>query len=102
GDRAVTDTGSRIAGPVLITGTDTGVGKTIVTAAIAAAATAAGVLVAVIKPAQTGVPDAYPLDTPGDEPDVVTVAPPGRPAAGRPLAHSPPPPPAVATAGGEM
>jgi dethiobiotin synthetase len=39
---------------LLVTGTDTGVGKTIVTAAIAAAATAAGLRVAVVKPAQTG------------------------------------------------
>jgi dethiobiotin synthetase len=43
------------SGPVLITGTDTGVGKTVVTAAIAAAAGAAGLRVAVVKPAQTGV-----------------------------------------------
>lgn len=41
-------------GVVLVTGTDTGVGKTIVTAAIAAAASSAGVRVAVVKPAQTG------------------------------------------------
>jgi dethiobiotin synthetase len=41
---------------VLITGTDTGVGKTIVTAAIAAAAQASGLRVAVIKPGQTGTP----------------------------------------------
>jgi dethiobiotin synthetase len=41
-------------GPVIITGTDTGVGKTVVTAAIAAAATQAGLRVAVLKPAQTG------------------------------------------------
>jgi dethiobiotin synthetase len=39
----------------LVTGTDTGVGKTVVTAAIAAAATAAGLRVAVLKPAQTGI-----------------------------------------------
>jgi len=39
----------------VVTGTDTGVGKTVVTAAIAAAAIAAGMRVAVIKPAQTGV-----------------------------------------------
>ncbi|HCT78782.1 MAG TPA: dethiobiotin synthase [Micromonosporaceae bacterium] len=43
-----------LSGLVLVTGTDTGVGKTIVTAAIAAAATIAGLRVAVIKPAQTG------------------------------------------------
>jgi dethiobiotin synthetase len=40
---------------VLVTGTDTGVGKTIVTAAIAAAASAAGLRVAVLKPGQTGI-----------------------------------------------
>lgn len=42
-------------GPVLVTGTDTGVGKTVVTAAIAAAAQAAGLRVAVVKPGQTGL-----------------------------------------------
>jgi dethiobiotin synthetase len=46
--RAVTDV-------LLITGTDTGVGKTIVTAAIAAAARAADYTVAVLKPAESGV-----------------------------------------------
>jgi dethiobiotin synthetase len=55
-----------LRGTVIITGTDTGVGKTIVTAAIAAAATAAGLTVAVAKPAQTGV-------ITGDEPDAATV-----------------------------
>ena len=44
-------------GPVLVTGTDTGVGKTIVAAAIAATARAAGLRVAVVKPAQTGADD---------------------------------------------
>jgi dethiobiotin synthetase len=43
-----------LRGAVLVTGTDTGVGKTVVTAAIAAAAGAAGLRVAVVKPAQTG------------------------------------------------
>jgi len=76
---------------IVVTGTDTGVGKTIVTAAIAAAATAAGVRVAVIKPAQTGVPDAYPLDTPGEEPDATTVARLARPATARTLANFPDP-----------
>jgi dethiobiotin synthetase len=42
-------------GPVLVTGTDTGVGKTVVTAGVAAAAGAAGLRVAVVKPAQSGV-----------------------------------------------
>lgn len=46
-----------LRGAVLVTGTDTGVGKTVVTAAMAAAATSAGLRVAVLKPAQTG-PDA--------------------------------------------
>ncbi|MEH1126677.1 dethiobiotin synthase [Micromonospora sp. CPCC 206061] len=41
-------------GPVLVTGTDTDVGKTVVTAAIAASAQAAGLRVAVIKPGQAG------------------------------------------------
>ena len=44
-------------GPVVVTGTDTGVGKTVVTAAIAAAAARAGATVAVVKPAQTGGDD---------------------------------------------
>jgi dethiobiotin synthetase len=42
-------------GPVLVTGTDTGVGKTVVTAGLAAAASAVGLRVAVIKPAESGV-----------------------------------------------
>lgn len=45
--------------PVLVTGTDTGVGKTLVTAAIAAALTEGGRRVGVMKPAETGCrPDA--------------------------------------------
>jgi dethiobiotin synthetase len=48
-------------GPVLVTGTDTEVGKTVATAAIAAAANAAGLRVAVVKPCQTG--DASDVDT---------------------------------------
>jgi dethiobiotin synthetase len=40
---------------LLVTGTDTGVGKTIVTAAMAAAAGAVGYSVAVVKPAESGV-----------------------------------------------
>ncbi|OZC97422.1 dethiobiotin synthase [Rhodococcus sp. 06-235-1A] len=42
---------------LLVTGTSTGVGKTVVTAGIAAAACAGGRTVAVCKPAQTGVGD---------------------------------------------
>ncbi|WP_229069457.1 dethiobiotin synthase [Actinoplanes sp. DH11] len=49
-------------GIVLVTGTDTEVGKTITTAAIAAAAQAAGLRVAVIKPGQTGVATGSPTD----------------------------------------
>ncbi|WP_250006142.1 dethiobiotin synthase [Actinoplanes sp. M2I2] len=47
---------------VLVTGTDTEVGKTIVTAAVAAAAQAAGLRVAVIKPGQTGIATGAPTD----------------------------------------
>lgn len=43
-------------GPIVVTGTDSGVGKTIAAAAITAAAQAAGLRVAVIKPAQTSSP----------------------------------------------
>jgi dethiobiotin synthetase len=49
-------------GVVLVTGTDTDVGKTVVTSAIAAAAQAAGLRVAVIKPGQTGTADGRPTD----------------------------------------
>ena len=48
-------------GPILVTGTDTDVGKTIVTAAIAAAAQAAGLRVAVVKPGQTGTATGEPV-----------------------------------------
>ena len=47
---------------MLITGTDTDVGKTVVTSAIAAAAQAAGLRVAVIKPGQTGTAGGGPTD----------------------------------------
>jgi dethiobiotin synthetase len=40
---------------LVVTGTDTGVGKTVVTAAIAGLASMAGLRVAVVKPVQTGV-----------------------------------------------
>jgi dethiobiotin synthetase len=71
-----------LSGPIVITGTDTGVGKTIVTAAIAAAASAAGQRVAVVKPAQTGTAE-------GDEPDAATVARLAEPATVRTLASFP-------------
>jgi dethiobiotin synthetase len=54
---------------LIVTGTGTGVGKTVVTAAIAALAAARGEGVAVLKPAQTGVPEGGG----GDVPDVDTV-----------------------------
>ncbi|MET8449355.1 dethiobiotin synthase [Streptomyces sp. NPDC005209] len=57
--------------PVLmITGTGTEVGKTVTTAAVAAAALAAGRSVAVLKAAQTGVGP----DEPGDADEVVRLA----------------------------
>ncbi|MER5576853.1 dethiobiotin synthase [Streptomyces massasporeus] len=57
--------------PVLvITGTGTEVGKTVVTAAVAAAAVAAGRSVAVLKAAQTGVGP----DEPGDAAEVARLA----------------------------
>jgi dethiobiotin synthetase len=62
-----------LQGAVLVTGTDTGVGKTVVTAAIAAAATSAGVRVAAVKPAQTGTADGLPSDIE----EVVRLAAPG-------------------------
>jgi dethiobiotin synthetase len=52
---------------VLVTGTDTDVGKTVATAAIAAAAQGAGLRVAVLKPGQTGIATGAPTDI-----DVVT------------------------------
>ena len=57
-------------GIVVVTGTGTGVGKTVVTAALAAIAQARGARVAVVKPAQTGVRTGVPG---GDAPDVDTV-----------------------------
>jgi dethiobiotin synthetase len=69
---------------VLVTGTDTEVGKTVVTAAIAAAAQAAGLRVAVVKPGQTG--------TAGGEPgDVDAVNRLAAPLTGRTLASFPDP-----------
>jgi dethiobiotin synthetase len=49
-------------GIVLVTGTDTDVGKTIVTAAVAVAAQASGLRVAVVKPGQTGIATGAPTD----------------------------------------
>ncbi|HWJ66659.1 MAG TPA: dethiobiotin synthase [Nocardioides sp.] len=53
---------------VVVTGTDTGVGKTVATAALAARAAAAGERVLVVKPVQTGIGGAEP-----DVPDVEVV-----------------------------
>jgi dethiobiotin synthetase len=47
---------------LVVTGTDTGVGKTVVTAALAAQAAGRGEAVAVLKPAQTGVRGGEPGD----------------------------------------
>jgi dethiobiotin synthetase len=66
-----------------VTGTDTGVGKTVVTAAIAAAAGAAGCRVAVLKPGQAG--------DESDESDVDTVVRLAAPWSARTLASYPDP-----------
>lgn len=55
---------------LVITGTGTEVGKTVVVAAVAALAAADGRRVAVLKPAQTGIPDG----APGDLAEVVRLA----------------------------
>jgi dethiobiotin synthetase len=59
-------------GVLIITGTGTGVGKTVVTAAIAALALARGDRVAVVKPAQTGIADQAEAPD-GEAPDAETV-----------------------------
>lgn len=51
-----------LRGAVIVTGTDTGVGKTVVTAAIASSAAACGLRVAVVKPGQTGTAMGYESD----------------------------------------
>ncbi|MEU5051747.1 dethiobiotin synthase [Streptomyces sp. NPDC021096] len=55
---------------LVVTGTGTEVGKTVVTAAVAAAALSAGHSVAMVKPAQTGVGP----DEPGDVAEVLRLA----------------------------
>jgi dethiobiotin synthetase len=82
----VTASHTAIRGPVIVTGTDTGVGKTIVTAALAAAAGAAGLSVAVIKPGQTGIPAGS-----AEESDVDTIVRLAAPAVGLTLAVYPDP-----------
>lgn len=56
---------------LVVTGTGTGVGKTVVTAAVAALARTRGERVAVLKPAQTGVA----ADEPGDLAEIVRLVP---------------------------
>jgi dethiobiotin synthetase len=73
-----------VTAPVFVTGTDTGVGKTVVTAAIAAAAGAGGLRVAVVKPGQTGTAD-------GGESDVDTIVRLAAPALAHTLASYPDP-----------
>lgn len=55
---------------LVVTGTDTGVGKTVVTAAVAALGRARGASVAVVKPGQTGVQP----NEPGDLDDVIRLS----------------------------
>ncbi|WP_055479379.1 dethiobiotin synthase [Sphaerimonospora mesophila] len=55
---------------LVVTGTDTGVGKTVVTAALTALALERGSTVAVVKPAQTGVA----AGEPGDLDDVIRLS----------------------------
>ena len=62
---------------LIVTGTDTGVGKTIVTAALAARGLAAGLRVAVLKPAQTGTAAFSPGTEPGTEPSTTPGTTPG-------------------------
>lgn len=54
--------GGLLRGVLVVTGTGTEVGKTVVTAALAASAVSAGRTVAVLKPAQTGVAQGQPGD----------------------------------------
>ena len=79
-------TRSGLRGTVVVTGTDTGVGKTVVTAAIAATASAAGLRVAVVKPGQTGI-----RPRTAEESDVDTVRRLASPAMARTLATYPQP-----------
>jgi len=70
----------------LVSGTDTGVGKTVVTAAIAAAATGRGLRVGVLKPAQSGIPPDAPHES-----DVAAVQRLAAPAGARTLVSYPDP-----------
>jgi len=53
---------------LIVSGTGTGVGKTIVTAALAALAAERGERVAVVKPAQTGIPAGFAAGSPAGSP----------------------------------
>ena len=68
-ETAGTETETEITprGILVVTGTGTGIGKTVVTAAIAALARAGGATVAVVKPAQTGVHPGPGSDVPDAE-----------------------------------
>jgi dethiobiotin synthetase len=57
---------------LVVSGTGTGVGKTVVTAALASLGAARGASVAVVKPAQTGEPPAA-VGSPADQGDLATV-----------------------------
>jgi dethiobiotin synthetase len=70
---------------VVVSGTGTEIGKTVVTAAIAAVSLAQGLSVAVLKPAQTGVA----ADEPGDVAEVARLA--GEEVTGAELARYPEP-----------
>ncbi|MFF2193609.1 dethiobiotin synthase [Streptomyces sp. NPDC058157] len=70
---------------IVVSGTGTEIGKTVVTSAVAAAALAAGLSVAVLKPAQTGVGP----DEPGDAAEAVRLA--GPAVTARELARYPEP-----------
>ncbi|WP_308346554.1 dethiobiotin synthase [Streptomyces sp. ISL-66] len=69
-DRPVREAGRPAGSILVVSGTGTEIGKTVVTSAVAAAALAAGRSVAVLKPAQTGVgPDEH-----GDAAEVARLA----------------------------
>lgn len=72
-----------LSGVVLVTGTGTEIGKTAVTAALAALALASGRTVAVLKPAQTGVGP----DEPGDAAEVARLVGPDAAARGLTLSE---------------
>jgi dethiobiotin synthetase len=82
--RTMTALGDGWLGPIVVTGTDTDVGKTVVTAAITAVAQAAGMRVAVIKPGQTGTAT-------GVTPDIDVIGRLAAPATARTLASYPDP-----------